>query len=498
MPTLSKSRFVSGCQCEKKLFFDVFRKDLKPQASEQQQMLFDTGHRLGVLAQSVFPDGSDATIDVEGNWKIAIERTEQWIQEGKPTIYEATFSIPGGFAALDILHHQNGERWAIEVKSSTSVKDYHLTDAAFQYFVMKQAGFPPDRVFLMHVNNTYIKTGDIDPRALFHLAEITEIVLQRQQEVQLKHIELMQMLDTTTEPTREIGKHCSSPFTCDYMHHCWSHLPQNHVFNLNNARGKDWQLYEQGVLDLAEIPVDFPLNHRQDLQVKGVKFNEQYVDKDKIRDFLKPLEGPLYFFDFETVNAAIPVLNGTRPFEQVPFQYSLHITDLNGDIIEHKEFLAEPGGFSDSGQTDPRLQLIWQLKKDFGAEGNIIAYNATFEKMVLKALSESFPEERLFLESLINRFKDLLIPFKSGWYYRPEMGASASIKYVLPAIAPEFSYDDLQIGNGGLASNTFNAMIENCFDGDIQTTRNHLLAYCERDTEGMVVIYRHLKSLVGN
>jgi hypothetical protein len=399
---------------------------------------------------------------------------------------------------LDILHHQNGERWAIEVKSSTSVKEYHLVDAAFQYFVMERAGFPPDRVFLMHVNNTYVKKGNIEPSKLFHLEEITDKILLRQQEVQQKHAELLQMLDNASEPVREIGKHCKSPFACDYMHHCWSHLPDNPVFELGNARGKDWQLYEQGVLGLAEVPEDFPLNHRQDLQVKGVKFNEQYIDTAKIQNFMQPLTGPLYFFDFETVNAAIPVLNGTRPFEQIPFQYSLHITDLYGNIIEHKEFLAESGDFLDSGKTDPRLQLIWQLKKDFGAEGNIIAYNATFEKMVLKALSESFPEERLFLESLINRFKDLLIPFKSGWYYRPEMGASASIKYVLPAIAPEFSYDDLQIGNGGLASNTFNAMIENCFDGDIQTTRNHLLAYCERDTEGMVVIYRHLKSLVGN
>ncbi|MFM7667296.1 MAG: DUF2779 domain-containing protein, partial [Bacteroidota bacterium] len=195
MPTLSKSRFVSGNQCEKKLYFDLFRKDLKPEITEEQQALFNTGHHFGELAQRVFPEGIDATLDMNGNWSLAIERTKQWISEGIKTIYEATFSIPGGFAALDILHHENGERWAIEVKSSTSVKEYHLTDASFQYYVMKEAGFPPDKVFLMHINNKYVKEGAIDPTKLFHLEDITEKVIGNQEFVRLKHASLIQLLE---------------------------------------------------------------------------------------------------------------------------------------------------------------------------------------------------------------------------------------------------------------------------------------------------------------
>ena len=496
MSTLSKSRFVSGNQCEKKLYFDVYNRELKPAVSEQQQALFDSGHRVGLLAQQVFPDGKDASLNMNGDWSLVIERTKQWIEEKVTTIYEATFSVPGGFAALDILHHTDGERWAIEVKSSTSVKDYHLTDLSFQYFVMKKAGYAPDKLFLMHINTKYIKQGGIDPTQLFHLEDITEKVLANQVNVEQKHAALIQMLDANVEPQIKIGKHCGSPFACDYMNHCWAHLPENNIFNLNNARGKDWKLYGQGIYALNDVPDNFPLNKKQELQVNGVKHNSQHIDLAKIKNFLKPIEAPLYFFDFETINSGIPVLDGTRPFEQVPFQYSLHITDLAGNIIAHKEFLARPEDFLDSTKPDPRLQLIRQLKNDIGSKGTILAFNAPFEISILKALSQSFPEEKGFIDSLVTRFIDLLIPFKSGWYYKPEMGASASIKSVLPAIAPEFSYVDLEIGNGGMASKTFHAMIENSFIGDINATTKHLLAYCERDTEGMVVIYRHLNELI--
>ena len=496
MSTLSKSRFVSGNQCEKKLYFDVYNRELKPAVSEQQQALFDSGHRVGLLAQQVFPNGKDASLNMNGDWSLVIERTKQWIEEKVTTIYEATFSVPGGFAALDILHHTAGERWAIEVKNSASVKDYHLTDASFQYFVMKKAGYRPDKVFLMHINTKYVKQGIIDPHQLFQLEDITEKVIANQVFVEQKHASFIQMLDSGLEPQIEIGKHCGSPFACDYINHCWAHLPENNIFNLNNARGKDWKLYGQGIYALNDVPDDFPLNKRQELQVNGVKNNAQHIELAKIKDFLKPIEAPLYFFDFETINPGIPVLDGTRPFEQVPFQYSLHITDSFGNSVEHKEFLARPEDFLDSTHPDPRLQLILQLKNDIGSSGTIIAYNASFEMSILKALSLSFPEEKEFIDSLIPRFIDLLIPFKSGWYYKPEMGSSASIKSVLPAIAPDFSYADLEIGNGDIASKIFHAMIENSFKEDIHATTKHLLAYCERDTEGMVLIYRHLTDLI--
>jgi hypothetical protein len=495
MPNLSKSRFVTGTQCEKKLFFDLNRKDLKPPVSTQQQALFDTGNDIGLLAQHVFPNGLDATSEMNGNWSLAIDRTKAWLLEGNNTIYEAAFSIANGFAALDILHHQNSERWAIEVKSSTSVKEYHLTDAAYQYYVMRAAGFPPDRFYLMHINNTYVRNGAIVPEQLFHLEEITSQVLEMQEWVQSKHRELLEMLSQGEEPQVTIGKHCLSPFVCDYQHHCWKHLPENNVFELYSPRGKDWELHDAGILSLNEIPIDFPLNHRQQMQVHGAKNQQSFIDDVAIQDFLSLFEGPLHFFDFETINPTIPVLDGTRPFQQIPFQYSLHVSDIHGNIQNHFEFLPDPSAFKSglNETADPRYQLIQQLKTDIGPTGSIVAYNASFEISRLKELALSFPQEADYLQSLIDRFVDLLIPFKKAWYYLPEMGGSASIKSVLPAIDPQFSYKDLKVNNGGDASNIYLAAIKGVFKEEWNITREALLRYCERDTEGMVVVYNALR-----
>ncbi|MFM7672411.1 MAG: DUF2779 domain-containing protein [Bacteroidota bacterium] len=493
--SLSKSRFVSGTQCEKKLFFDVYRKDLKPAVAPTQQALFDMGHALGRLAQEVFPNGLDASEGMNGKWSIAIDRTRQWIEKGEPTIYEAAFSIPGGFAALDILHHTQSERWAIEVKSSGGVKEYHITDASFQYYVMKKAGFPPDKVFLMHVNSDYIKQGPLSPSELFHLEDITDQVLANQPAVALKHTELLNMLNRGEEPQKQIGPHCNDPFDCDYKSHCWAGLPAKNVFDLYSARGKDWELYKKGIHALTDIPDNYELNHRQRLQVRGIKLGESHIDLDNIKEFLVGIQGPLYFFDFETINPVIPVLNATSPFEQTPFQYSLHETDIDGQLVAHKEFLADPASFTNPSATDPRRSLIEQLKKDIGPNGSIIAYNAAFEIGVLKRLAIAFPEHESFLESIIDRFVDLLIPFRKAWYYLPAMGGSASIKDVLPAIAPEFSYKDLPINNGGQASETFLLMINDGVKEDHAKIRTDMLAYCERDSLGMVIIYRHLREL---
>ena len=239
MPTISKSRYVSGVQCEKKLYYDLFRKDLKLPISEQQEELFSSGHFIGHLAQQLYPNGKDATPENYSDFSHSFESTKQWINDGVETIYEAAFFYDDVMAALDILHHQNGERWAIEVKSSTDVKDYHITDASLQYWVMSNAGFKPDKFFLLHVNNKFIKNGIIDPKDFLTLKDITDRVIAKQDEVIQNVIRLKNVVNNKeTEPEVKISNHCSAPFSCDYMHHCWKHVPENSVFNLPYAKGK--------------------------------------------------------------------------------------------------------------------------------------------------------------------------------------------------------------------------------------------------------------------
>ena len=488
---ISKSRFVSGIQCSKKLYFDIYRKDLKPEISEQQELLFSTGHEIGELAQNAFSNGKDASPENYYDFSKSIQDTKDWIDSGVKTIYEAAFCSNGVLAALDILHHTENERWAIEVKSSSEVKKYHFTDASLQYWVMNKSGFKPDKFFLMHINTAYIKDGAINPNELFTLADITNQVIENQVWVEENLENLKNILSVQKEPVVEIGKHCSSPFDCEYKHHCWKHIPEQSVFSLYSPRGLDWKLYEQGIFKIIDIPESVSLNHRQNLQVNGQKKANGHIDKTSISDFLNSWEFPLYFFDFETIFPALPVLDGTRPFQQVPFQYSLHILEEFGAEYSHKEFLAEPKDFSDVS-IDPRKKLIEQMKLDFGKTGSIVAYNATFEISRLKELALAFPEDQTFIEDIIGRFVDLLIPFRNGWHYHPEMGGSASIKAVLPAIAPEFNYKDLEISNGGDASNTFLSMINQKFIGDEVKIRESLKKYCERDTLGMVIIWQEL------
>ena len=493
MKQISKSNFLSGTQCHKKLYFDKFRKDLIQETEESQESLFELGHEVGALARQYFPGGMDATPENYSDFSQSITNTAQWTKNKTETIYEAAFSADGVFAALDILHLKKGKLWAIEVKSSADIKDYHKTDAALQYWVMNKAGVKPDKFYIMHINNAYIKNGPIDVSQLFTLADVTNEVIANQDWVTSKLGELKNVLEQKKEPNIEIGKHCSDPFSCGFQHHCWKHVPENSVFDLYSARGKDWQLYDAGVLHLKDVDENtIKLNHRQKLQVNGAKQGESYIDKASIANFLKDWQFPLYFFDFETVFPGIPVLDGTRPFQQVPFQFSLHVLDTE---VKHHEFLANPRWFDEKSDKDPRKELIKALKACISKKGSVVAYNASFEINVLKDLAIAFPEDKIFIDDLISRFVDLLVPFRSAWYYLPPMGKSASIKSVLPALAPEFSYDDLEIGNGSDASNIFLSMIKRTFDGDEKATREALKKYCDRDTYGMVILYQKLKEL---
>ncbi len=491
MKTLSKSRFVSGMQCHKKVWFDFYRKDLKTPVDEAQQRIFDLGHKIGELAWRKFPDGKDATPEDYSDFIPSIANTKQWISEGVPTIYEATFSARNVFCMLDILHKHQDEYWAIEVKNSTNVKDYHLTDAAFQYFVMAESGFIPDRFFLMHINNQYVKDGEITSD-IFHLEDITEKVLETQPWVIENLDAILQALELEDEPQITIGRQCGSPFTCDYQHHCWSHIPENSVFELSRIGKKSWDLYEQNILSINDIPEDYPLSNFQQLQFRGSKFGEKHIDVVSIQNFVDKWHFPLYFFDFETIFPAIPVLDGTRPYEQVPFQYSLHRLDDQGNL-DHFEFLANPASFQDPNES-PLKNLIYEMKNHFGSNGSIIAYNMAFEKRILVSLKEKFPEEKKFLEDLIERMVDLMVVFQKNWYYDPAMGKSYSIKAVLPALIPELSYQDLEVSNGDMASNLFHASVEN---GSFVTKnlKNNLSEYCKLDTYAMVVLYHFLQNL---
>lgn len=486
---LSKSTFIKGMQCEKALYLSKHHRGLRDELSAAQEAIFAQGTSVGELACDLFPGGVDCTPESYYDFQAAVIRTQKEIEKGTTIIYEAAFQFNGVLAALDILvKHADGWR-AYEVKSSTSVSETYELDATIQYYAITNSGIDLIDISIVHINNQYVKQGDIDVHQLFTIVSVKDRVLELLPEIPQQVERLKEMLLLPEVPKIAIGPHCTSPYACDFMGHCWKHVPSYSVFNIARlALDKKFELYQNNILLLKDIPVSFPLNDKQWMQVHSEVNNETFIDTAAIRTFVNNLNYPIYHLDFETFTSAVPVFDGSRPYQQLVFQYSLHIEHADG-TLEHKEFLAETNG------EDPRIQFIDHLIADCSNSGDVLVYNIGFERGKLFDLNDFSPEHRTALLNIISRLKDLMIPFRERWYYSPEMQGSYSIKKVLPALVPELSYQNLAIQEGGTASNTFSAMVQGNFSGDVDQTRKDLLAYCELDTLAMVRILGRLREV---
>jgi len=488
---LSKSTFMKGCQCIKALYLNKHCKNLRDEVSAAQEAIFSRGTAVGELAQELFPGGIDASPRNYYKFQESVAKTAEYIANGKKVIYEAAFQFEGVLVALDILVKKEGHWHAYEVKSSTSVSATYELDASLQYFVISNSGLSLDSISILHLNNQYVRQGNLNIEELFTVTDITEAVLNLQETVQTKIPELKKVLKLKDIPNIQIGKHCNTPYNCDFQGHCWDHLPKKYsVFKLTNARGKDWELYNKGIYSLENVPNNYPLTKNQQMQVNGYKTGKIHIDKKGIKDFLSNIKHPMYFLDFETIIPAVPMWDASKPYQQITFQYSLHYQDQKGGNLKHCEFLAET-----KNKKDPRIAMIEQLIKETEMPGDIWVYNIAFERARLKEIARDLPKYNNAALAIANRLRDLIVPFQKKLYYTPNMDGRYTIKKVLPALVPELCYDDLVIQEGGTASTTFEEMISGRFDGDEVVTRKHLLEYCKLDTLAMVKILEKLFAL---
>ena len=454
---------------------------LRATVSNSQQAIFDQGTSVGKLAEQLFPGGVDARPKDTYSYQESVLATYYYIQEGHSTIYEAAFQHDNVLAALDILVKKKGKWHAYEVKSSTSVKDTFLQDAALQYYVITQMGLPLVDFSIVYINNDYERYGDLDIHQLFTIESVLEQVLELQPQIAAKIAELKEVLQQKKSPDRAIGPHCSDPYACDFMEHCWQHVPEDSVFDLrgHGAGAKAFDLYEQGILHLSDIPDDYPLHPAQIIQVQCHRSGQPYIEQEALDSFLDRMEYPLYFMDFETYQVAVPEWDGTRPYQQIPFQFSVHRQDSPGGPLTHFEWLAPSG-------TDPRKEFLANLLEAVGKKGLILAYNSIFEMGRLNDLAYWFPKKAKAIDAILARTLDLMYPFRKKHYYLPAMKGSYSIKQVLPALVPDMNYDELEIGNGGDASTAFYHLQFETDASLVEQTRKALLRYCAMDTEAMV------------
>lgn len=486
---LSKSTFIKGLQCDKALYLYKHRKDLRDEISATTQAIFSQGTSVGELACELFPGGVDCTPESYYDFQKAVIRTQEEIEKGTEIIYEAAFQYNGVLSALDILvKHDDGWR-AYEVKSSTGVSKTYELDASIQYYCITNSGIALKDIFIVHINNQYVKNGPIDVQELFTIESVYEKVQNHLAKIPNQVTHLKSVLKQEVAPVIDIGPHCSSPYPCDFAGHCWKHVPEYSAFNIARLRGnKKFDLYQKDAINFHDIPDDYDLNDKQWMQVNSELNNESFIDRAAIQKFTNGMSYPIYHLDFETFGNAVPVFDGSRPYQQMVFQYSLHIEHEDGKL-EHKEYLAEANGI------DPRIQFIDQLISDCGESGDVLVYNIGFERGKLFDLIEFSSQHKFPILKIIERLKDLMVPFRDRSYYTPDMRGSYSIKKVLPALVPELSYKELEIQEGGTASNTFAQMVQGTFEGDVEQTRKDLLAYCELDTLAMVRILEVLKKV---
>jgi hypothetical protein len=488
---LSKSSFLKGLQCEKQLYLYKYHYDWKDEIDEAQEAIFERGHDVGKLAQQLFPNGVNASLDDPLKSLQQVQLTQELIENGEKVIYEAAFQYDDVLVIADILVKEKNNKWKIyEVKSSTEVKEEHIPDAAIQYYVISNSDLNVTDTSLIYINNKYVRKGELDLKKLFNIESVHELVLEQQESVIEKIQRFKEVLKKKNIPDIDVGPYCSSPYDCSFLGHCWDHVPDYSIFNIGNLKiDKKFELYKMGIIKIEEVPDDFKLSNGQRLQVESHISQKTFIDKKAIKEFLSSLTYPLYFLDFETFNPAIPLFDNSRPYQAIPFQYSLHYQETPKSQLEHFEFLGEANG-------DPRISFLENLMKVTEGKGDIIVYNQAFEATRLKELAEDFPKFKKQIEQRISRIKDLMTPFQKKHYYAPEMKGSYSIKAVLPALVPDLSYDDLEIADGGTASRAFESLYFEKDEKKKKGIREQLIKYCGMDTMAMVRIYEVLRNSI--
>jgi hypothetical protein len=483
---LTKSRYTLGLQCLKALWLSIHKPDLAAPLDEATSHRFRVGTLIGEYARRLFAGGVLIEED-HFHLKEAVASTQRHVDGGVPAIFEATAEYGRVLCRADVLQRIADNTFDLyEVKMSTSVKEEHVPDVAIQHYCMTRAGYKIRNNYLMHVNKNYVRNGEISVGKLLAAEDVTPLIHKYVSTIGEEIPRFVAVIDLPECPAVPIGAQCNVPYKCAFYDHC---NPPHEDYTINELpRGEKAiaTLKAIGIKYLIDVPVDFPLSDRQRLVVRANKSSEPVINKAAIKEFLDTLVYPLYYFDFETINPAIPLFNNSRPYQNQPFQFSLHVQKEPGGACVHHEFLSNE-------RRDPRRELIEEMLKLLGKTGSIVAYNMNFEIGVIKGLADSFPEYKKRLLALVPRFRDLIVPFRSGYYVHRDFHGSASLKDVQPVVVPSLSYKKLEIQEGETASLKYEKWMSGEMEtGEWEKTRQALLQYCGLDTEAMVEIVNTL------
>ena len=483
-------------QCQKILWLEKY----KPECAtpEDKTVIFENGHKVGELAKGLFGDYEDIPFDK--TISPMIKQTEELMPKKPNVITEASFDYDHNFCSVDILKNDEDGVEIYEVKSSTKVKDIYLDDASYQYYVLSNLGYNVKKVAIVYVNNEYVK-GELPVEEeldkYFNIEDVTEIAISKQDEIQRNIDEInrfMEQYGEDNEPPTCLEQKCFDPYGCDFWEYCTQDLPKPNVFDIAGMwKSKKFEKYNEGKVSFEDLLYE-DLNPKYIEQVDfEVNDRNPKINKSAIERTLNSLEYPLYFIDYETYNQPIPEVEGTKPYQQLPFQYSLHIIEEEGAPLEHKEFLAEVD------DEDFIRNFAESMIENLPEDGSVIVYNKSFESSVNRKIGELYPDLADEMARINHNMVDFMVPFKNRDYYMKEMEGSYSIKYVLPALYPddpELNYDNLPlVHNGGEASETF-VGLKNKSSEEQEAIRDALLLYCGLDTYAMVKLWEKFKDVI--
>ncbi len=466
-------------------------KNKLPPVSEALQTIFDEGHLFEKYAEQLFPNAIKLGLN-DYSYSDLPKRTSEALSNGAKTIFQGRFEHKKLTCIIDVLERaDNGEFNLYEIKSSASVKPEHIDDLAFQFLVLDGAGIKIKKMAVICVNNEYIRNGEVDAQGISMVTDATEEVREKLDETKANLEIVYQILNSKTPPN--LSPRYSKREFKDWMevYKFINGEPDKYsIYNLARLNAKlVGELEDLNIKLIKDIPKNINLHIKQEGQVEANRQDKQIIDSKRIKDFLSKIKFPLYFLDYETMSSVIPYFDGTKPYQQLPFQYSLYILDKPDGELIHKEYLHREN-------TLPCLPLLKQIKEDIGNKGTIFVWHESFEKGRNTEMGELFPEYKEFMQFVNDRIIDLKIPFSSDWFIDKDFFGSASIKQVLPALIKDLSYKELEIQGGTAAQRIW---METILEGGNIDTKvkimSALIEYCKLDTLAMVRLYQLLNKL---
>ncbi|MEK7348872.1 MAG: DUF2779 domain-containing protein [Candidatus Eisenbacteria bacterium] len=486
---LSKSRVAAGLQCHKRLYFECYHYNSRDKVDAARQALMESGREVGRVARGRYPGGV-AMVEDPFKFDEAAAATRAAMKNSRvPAIYEAALIHDDVRVRVDVLVRNAQGAWdLVEVKSSGGVKDEHLPDLAVQLFVAEGAGVTVSRAGILHVNKQYVwPGGPYDLEELFRFQDLTAESRRARPELLDDIAAMREPLWAMEPPEVPVGSQCEAPYRCPFHGSCHTEQRTDHPIDALprlSARLRR-ELGEAGIDDIRNIPEDFGGLSGLQRRVRACVLEQAHYVSPELSEALAVACFPIHFLDFETCNPALPLVPGTRPFQQTPFQWSNHVLERDG-TLRHFEYLHVE-------RTDPRGPLVQALLEALGEEGTIVVYS-DFEERMIKELAEAIPAERERLLRLLDRRILDLHKVIHTHYYHPGFQGSFSIKQVLPVVVPELSYEGLEIREGSQAALAFIDMTDPAQPREVRDRlREGLLRYCRRDTEAMVRLYQTLK-----